>query len=322
MGRILVVEDDEELRRGLEAALARHGELLTAADVPAALATLECMDFDLILLDMILPKGTGFQVLEYLRGRTGAVPAVIVTSALAADLDLAPYSGLVAAVLPKPFSLQKLKESVTAVLSGRPPAQAEPALQSVAEFVLLVDDDRELREGMADYLRRAGYRVTTAADTVEAMAQLAQSRFDVVVSDWIMPGTSGTTLLEWIRTSAPHLPVLMLTGHGTPDFTRRALSAGAVEVLLKPFPPKALLAAVEKCIRQARPPEPLAKAEPPAGPGESATHHPERLDLAGQERTAIIRALEKAGGNKVQAAKLLGISRAGLYIKLKVYDLN
>lgn len=307
MARILVVEDDEELLNGLVVVLSRQDEVLIATDVPGALAQLDAGPVDLVLLDMILPRGTGFHVLDHLQRRTGARPPVIVMSALVDELDLTPYAGLVAETLPKPFRLERVMQKVRSVLAGHRSLREGSVDAPVSATVLLVDDDRELREGMGDYLRHLGYRVRTASRAEEALELLDREEFDVVVSDWIMPGTTGMGLMEQLRAACPHLPVLLVTAHGTPDFTRHALRAGASDVLLKPFPPKALPAAIDKCLRQT---------------GERPATEPEALDLAEQERTAIIRALERAGGNKVQAAKLLGISRAGLYIKLKVYDLQ
>ncbi|HWI65305.1 MAG TPA: sigma 54-interacting transcriptional regulator [Symbiobacteriaceae bacterium] len=250
MGRILLVEDDHELLQGLVSALSRTDEVLTATDIPAAMAALDKETLDLVLLDMILPSGTGFQVLDHLRGMAGNTPAVVVSSALAGEIDLSPYKGLVVDLLPKPYGLRTVEKTVRQVLAGHC-ARAEGPAAIPGASVLLVDDDPELRTGMADYLSRSGYQVTTAPGTEEALALMAQERFDIVVSDWIMPGTTGLQLLEKVRGAQPQLPFLLLTGHGTPDLARRALAAGASDVLLKPFPPKALPAAVDKCLRQA-----------------------------------------------------------------------
>jgi DNA-binding NtrC family response regulator len=230
-------------------------------------------------------------------------------SALSTEIDLTPYAALVSGTLAKPFGLQAMATEVRNALDGK--QEPMPAAANGTASVLLVDDDPELREGMADVLRRFGYQVTTAPAVADAEALLTTQTFEIVISDWIMPGGTGVDLLERMKVLAPDVPVLLVTAHGTADFAGRMLSAGAADVLLKPFGPKALPVAVEKCLQRRKATAETGPRRTPAQP----------LDLSERERAAIIHALQTTGGNKVQAAKLLGISRAGLYIKLKVYDL-
>ena len=76
---------------------------------------------------------------------------------------------------------------------------------------LVVDDDPEIRAGLADYLQRFGMEVQTAADGLQMRRQLASASFDVLVLDLMLPGESGLSLCQWVQRERPELPVLMLT---------------------------------------------------------------------------------------------------------------
>lgn len=275
-GRVLIVEDDVELAGALTVALSRQFEVVTVADGPEALEVTASQHLDLMLLDLILPRGTGVEVLHTLAAAPETAPPVIVMSALGRDVDLSPFAAVLAGQLCKPFGLEELERQVTEAIAGR--KQSPAAASRGAVSVLLVDDDQELLEGMAGYLRKAGYSVHPVSTAGEALERLGQERFDIVVTDWIMPGGTGTDLLERVKRISPGTPVLLLTGYGTPDFTRHAIAAGAADILVKPFQPLALPVAVEKCLQQAI----KATILPPTLT--AATQPPGRLEPTGKPR--------------------------------------
>src|SRR5437016_5779277 len=104
-----------------------------------------------------------------------------------------------------------------------------------AAAILVVDDERSMREFLAIALRRAGYEVTVA-DT-PAAAQLAyQARdFDLVVTDLRMPGGSGLDVLDGVKRACPQTQVVVVTAFATPDTAIAAMKRGAYDYLLKPF---------------------------------------------------------------------------------------
>ena len=115
--------------------------------------------------------------------------------------------------------------------------------------VLLVDDEAIFRDTLAKVLRARGLAVRTAAGGEEALVALAAEAADVVVLDLKMPGLDGLATLHRLRENAPHLPVIILTGHGTVDAGLTALTDLAFDFLLKPVSPdrlrEVILAAVE-----------------------------------------------------------------------------
>ncbi|MGY8809765.1 MAG: sigma-54-dependent transcriptional regulator [Pseudomonadales bacterium] len=107
--------------------------------------------------------------------------------------------------------------------------------------VLLVEDDHSLREALADTLMIGGYDYVQAPDAETALSLLRQENVSMVISDVNMPGMDGHALLRNLRSNYPHLPVLLMTAYGTVQQAVTAIRDGAVDYLVKPFAPKALL---------------------------------------------------------------------------------
>jgi two-component system, NtrC family, response regulator AtoC len=101
--------------------------------------------------------------------------------------------------------------------------------------VLVVDDELLIRWSVAQTLAEAGHSVMEAADGKEALHLLRHERVDVVLLDYRLPDSNDLALLATIRRLAPSSAVVMMTAHGTPDVTRRALELGAYDVVDKPF---------------------------------------------------------------------------------------
>jgi len=107
--------------------------------------------------------------------------------------------------------------------------------------VLLVEDDRALREALADTLVLAGHDYAAVGSAEEALLAVGQEAFSLVVSDVNMPGMDGHQLLGLLRARQPQLPVLLMTAHGAVERAVDAMRQGAADYLVKPFEPKALL---------------------------------------------------------------------------------
>ena len=131
-----------------------------------------------------------------------------------------------------------------------PEQSSHPALTA---RVLVVDDDRAIRESLARALTLEGYEVCTVADGTAALAAVAEHAPDVVVLDVMMPGVDGLTVCRVLRAEGNRVPVLMLTARtDTPDRVA-GLDAGADDYLPKPFALEELLARLRALLRRARP---------------------------------------------------------------------
>jgi diguanylate cyclase (GGDEF)-like protein len=118
----------------------------------------------------------------------------------------------------------------------------------VAHAVLLVDDERFARTVYSDYLRAAGFDVEVAADAEAALVILQARRFDVLVSDVVLPGSSGIDLLSAAKQLDPNLEVVMITALDKVDPAVRAMKSGASDYLVKPVTPEALQHAVHRSL--------------------------------------------------------------------------
>jgi len=116
--------------------------------------------------------------------------------------------------------------------------------------ILVVDDDREIRNLVAQFLKRHGFRVDTAADGGAMFRMLEGGRFDLLVLDLMLPGEDGLSLCRRLRADS-NLPVIMLTAMGEEADRIVGLEMGADDYLPKPFSPRELLARIRSVLRRA-----------------------------------------------------------------------
>lgn len=101
--------------------------------------------------------------------------------------------------------------------------------------ILIVDDERSMREFLAIYLRRAGHRVEAAADGAQAREALKTREFDVIITDLRMPDTTGLDILADAKKLVPDTQVIVVTAFATTETAIAAMKAGAYDYLTKPF---------------------------------------------------------------------------------------
>jgi DNA-binding NtrC family response regulator len=118
--------------------------------------------------------------------------------------------------------------------------------------VMVVDDEKIVRQSLFFWFEKAGYTVDTAASGFEALGKLETYPFDVMFVDIKMPGMDGITLLEKIKTEYPDTAVIIITAYGSIESAIDAMKAGASDYLLKPFKPKYLSLVMQKIMQQRR----------------------------------------------------------------------
>jgi two-component system phosphate regulon response regulator OmpR len=126
-----------------------------------------------------------------------------------------------------------------------------------APHLLVVDDDRRIRDLLSRFLASEGYRVSTAETAMDARAKLAGLAFDLLILDVMMPGESGFDLAKAIRGTSD-VPILMLTARDAAESRIRGLEMGADDYLAKPFEPRELALRIANILKRAQP----AVAEP------------------------------------------------------------
>ncbi|MBX9589267.1 MAG: response regulator [Hyphomonadaceae bacterium] len=115
--------------------------------------------------------------------------------------------------------------------------------------ILVVDDDREIRDLLSRFLRKNGYRVDVAVDGHEMRRVLEGARIDLIILDRVLPGKDGLTLCRELRTSS-RVPVILLTLLGADTDRIVGLEVGADDYVPKPFNPHELLARVKAVLRR------------------------------------------------------------------------
>jgi len=118
--------------------------------------------------------------------------------------------------------------------------------------ILIVDDDRKIIDMLRRTLTYEGYRVATAADGREALAQAQAEPPDLVVLDWLMPGPDGLEVAKRLRASS-EARILMLTARDAVGDRVEGLDSGADDYLVKPFAPEELLARIRALLRRSDP---------------------------------------------------------------------
>src|SRR5436305_7740897 len=118
--------------------------------------------------------------------------------------------------------------------------------------VLIVDDEKFIRDILADFLGMEGYVVRTAEDGAAALTELSSSHYDMVISDLKMPRMGGIELLEAISTSAPNALTVIMTGFGTVETAIDAMKRGGYDYILKPFKVEEVIHVVQRGLEKQR----------------------------------------------------------------------
>lgn len=140
------------------------------------------------------------------------------------------------------------------MLNATAEAAGRAMLADDAVHLLIVDDDRRIRDLLSRFLTEHGYRVTTAESAADARARLGGLTFDLLILDVMMPGENGFELARAVRADSG-VPILMLTARSDAEDRIQGLEIGADDYLAKPFEPRELLLRIGNIIkRSAAPP--------------------------------------------------------------------
>ena len=125
-------------------------------------------------------------------------------------------------------------------------------MSTVAPIVFIVDDDVSVRESLELLIQNEGWRAATFASAQEFLDHPRASLPSCLILDVSLPGLSGLELQQRVAAERTDLPIIFITGHGDIPMTVRAMKAGAVEFLTKPFSDEALLNAIRQALQRSR----------------------------------------------------------------------
>jgi two-component system, OmpR family, response regulator len=126
-----------------------------------------------------------------------------------------------------------------------------------SQHILVVDDDKELRALLSEFLARSGYRMSVAQNGAAMMQVLGAARIDLVILDIMMPGEDGLSLCRRLRVAGT-MPIIMLTAMGDETDRVVGLEMGADDYLAKPFSTRELLARIRAVLRRSAMPAPAS----------------------------------------------------------------
>jgi CheY-like chemotaxis protein len=237
---ILCADDDPEVLELLKEHFTAQGFIvLTATNGVEACLQVKRWAPKAVILDLFIPRLGGIGTLSRIRAFNPGIPVIIVGDTDAA-LDLVTEAGLnVAGAFAKPLPLDKISE---ALAWADVTAPAELAAGGTGHRrrqgrvrIMLVDDQPQFREVLAEYLGDKGFEVVEAQSGEEALVQAPISRPEVVLLDLMMPGIGGLEALRGIKAMCPKTCVIMVTAVEDLDTARGALAAGAADYVSKPF---------------------------------------------------------------------------------------
>jgi PAS domain S-box-containing protein len=262
--RVLVVEDNDEVRRAVVDMLTGWGYRVVAAENPDVAAAILAKDaaFDLLFTDVVMPGSMSAIELAATAQRLQPQIAVLLTSGYARDL-IPVHERPDYPMIAKPYRGDELMGRLRGVLAARRPAQPPPAQARPSELtqtaqeagrprrVLLVEDEVVLRMSTTDMLERLGCFVSGVGSGEQALELLANGgTFDLLLTDLGLPGMSGEELASEVRRQFPALPVVIASGYGRTG-NQGALQADGLQFIAKPYSAVDLQQALEHAARMA-----------------------------------------------------------------------
>ncbi len=258
MTKILIVEDEEVLLNILKNKLQKEGYLVvTAKDGKEGLKVMKAAEPDLVLLDILMPKMTGMQVLEEMNkeGLIHKYPVIIISnSGQPVEIDKARQLGVSDYLVKAEFDPDEVLEKIENVLSYqvRPKDEirnktkksdsneivkktAKKSINPKDFSVLVVEDDRFLRDLMVRKIQKEGFEVYDALDGEMGLQQAKEKKPHIILLDLILPGMDGFEVLKELKSYGPtaNIPVVILSNLGQKDDIDKGISMGAKDYLIK-----------------------------------------------------------------------------------------
>ncbi len=277
---ILLAEDDADVRELTKTILAEAGyRVLEATDGEDAIKVFDEHqdDIGLVLLDVIMPKKNGKEVYNWIKTKRPSAK-VLFMSGYSADIIF--KKGVLEEglnLISKPVTIQELLWKVREVIDKKskyekaaieavPKTASGPALPEEREkgktpliakgkhdsSIIVVDDDAAVLEYVSLLLEENGYSTIPCSNAGDAVSKLRDRRVDVVLTDIVMPGTSGLELLETIHGIDPDMPVILVTAYADLGKAVESVKKGAYDFIMKPYDPEQLLRSLDKAVRYRR----------------------------------------------------------------------
>jgi DNA-binding response OmpR family regulator len=247
--KILIIEDEKILSDVLEAKLKKEGyDTVVAVDGVEGLNKIKEWHPDIILLDIVMPKMNGYEVLEKMKEEKIIIPVIIISnSGQPVELEKIKKLGAVDYLIKTKFNPSDVITKIKKYLDGQgnqikdevaiKPREGTGTVNELGVKVLLVEDDSFLRDICAKKLTKEGFSVFEILNGEQALKNLEKIEPDIILLDIILPAIDGFEVLKQIRSNKnkkiKQTPVIMLSNLGQEDDVKKALDLGANDYLIK-----------------------------------------------------------------------------------------
>lgn len=245
MKKILIIEDENALSSVLSEKLIKAGyDAMVSVNGEEGLVKISAWQPDLILLDIVMPKMNGYEVLENLNKNNVKIPVIIISnSGQDVEIEKTTKLGALDHIIKTEINPEDVVEKVEKILNksfskglGAPEQVVKPSNEEGVK-VLLVEDDSFLRDICSKKLFKEGFNIETAGDGQEALKKVENFIPALVLFDIIMPMLDGFEVLKILRASknetVKKIPVIMLTNLGQEEDVKKAMNLGATDYLIK-----------------------------------------------------------------------------------------
>ncbi len=236
--RIMIVEDDAVLRDVLSEKLEKNGYIVDRAeDGIIAMEKIRAIRPDCILLDILMPRMGGIEVLEELHADISlkSIPVIVISnSGQPIEIKRAQELGAREFLIKAIFDPNEVLDKVKRVL-GEDATDAVASMISGKTFILVIEDDKFLRELLVRKLTSEGFDVASAIDAEASFAIIAQRIPDIILCDLILPGIDGYEILARIKADpkTANVPVVVLSNLGQKEDIDKAMALGAKDFMVK-----------------------------------------------------------------------------------------
>lgn len=245
--KILLIEDEQVLADVLDSKLKKEGyETNVAYEGEDGYKKIIEWKPDLVLLDIVLPKMNGYEILERMQSDNNKTPVIIISnSGQPVEIERTKKLGAVDYLIKTQFDptevITKVNDYLKPGAAPSAPSAASTGTEATSAYsgvkVLLVEDDKFLRDICGTKLIKEGFQVVEAVDGQEVTKIIEKEKPSIVLLDIVLPSVNGFEVLAQIKADAnseiAKTPVLMLSNLGQEDDVKKAMELGASDYLIK-----------------------------------------------------------------------------------------
>lgn len=273
MKKIIVIEDEKPLLMAIKSKLEIEGyEVSVSEDGMRGEEMVMTGDFDLILLDIILPSKNGFEIMEDLKTAGNKIPILIISnSGQPVEVERATALGAKDFLIKADFTPAEVVEKVKKLIGpgekndighkkednkddgAEEKENVATATADSGARVIIVEDDEFLRDVISQKLIKDGFDIDPVIDSIGLFESIKTKKPHIILLDLILPGLDGYQILEKLKQD-PHtsdIPVLVLSNLGQKEDIDRALKGGAIDYLIKAnFTPGEIIQKIRKILSE------------------------------------------------------------------------